>query len=76
MEVDVNQIDPALVQQILASADIHKLDRLPCGCEMGVVNDAFVIRPCSPDCKYWRYAQQQAKAYDKPMGYVWDRDQN
>lgn len=66
-------IDPGVVRDVLASVRSEPLEeRLPCGCEMGTVGDAFVMRPCSPDCKYWRYAMAEAERAGKPVGLAYD----
>ena len=33
---------------------------LPCGCEMGTVDLAWVYRPCSLLCTYYRYTLDRA----------------
>lgn len=42
---------------------------LPCGCWMGTSEEdgAFVMQPCAPDCKYYRYALEGMKAQGKPV---------
>lgn len=70
-------VDPALVAQILAAtAGKPLLKQLPCGCQMGTVDDAFVYRPCSPTCEYWLHVRQEAKRQGKPLAYGWDGDRN
>lgn len=69
------RVDPALVLQILGATGGKPLtDRLPCGCEMGQVGEAFVYRPCSLDCRYYRYAMAEAERQDKPMGFGFEGD--
>ena len=52
------------------------LDLLPCGCRMGTreTSDgpAFVMRPCSPDCDYYRYAMNSAREMGKPVRAEYD----
>lgn len=48
------------------------LDRLPCGCRMGTVNDVFVFEPCSLECKYARYAIAESQRQGKPV-HVMDK---
>lgn len=70
-------VAPGLVREVLAKVRADpQLERLPCGCEMGTVGDAFVMRPCSPDCKYWRYAKAEAERQGKPLGLAYDGDVN
>lgn len=42
------------------------LETLPCGCQMGTVNDAFVFRPHALDCTYYLYVLEQTAAQGKP----------
>jgi hypothetical protein len=46
--------------------------RLPCGCVMDTVGDAFVYQPCSLNCEYYLYVVQQSKKLGKPLGYITD----
>lgn len=71
-------VAPGLIREVLASVrtEPSQLERLPCGCEMGEVGDAFVMRPCSPGCEYWRYAMAEAERQGKPVGLAYDRDVN
>lgn len=72
-----DSVDPKLVSQILASVRHKPLeDQLPCGCQMGTVDDAFVFRPCSLDCKYWLYAKAEGKRQGKPMMFGWEGSEN
>lgn len=45
------------------------LDLLPCGCRIGLRGTAFVIEPCSADCKYYRYAVEETMRAGKPAIY-------
>lgn len=47
---------------------------LPCGCVMDTVGDAFVYQPCSPDCQYYLYVQQQQKKKNMPISTIFDPD--
>lgn len=49
------------------SNDDEGLKELPCGCVMGKVGDAFIIKPCSPNCKYFLYAIDVTKKQGKPL---------
>jgi hypothetical protein len=46
--------------------------RLPCGCVIDTVGDAFVMQPCSLDCHYFRYAMDEAKRQGKPVQTIRD----
>lgn len=41
-------------------------EKLPCGCAMSTVDDAFVFEPCSLTCEYYLYVQQQMAAKGMP----------
>lgn len=72
-----DHVDPALVRQILGETRGRPLvERLPCGCEVENIDDAFVIRPCSLTCKYFRYAQEESRRQGKPLGIGWEGNQN
>jgi len=42
-------------------------ERLPCGCVVATVGDAFVMRPCSLGCEYYLFAVAETKRQDKPL---------
>lgn len=42
-------------------------ERLPCGCVMGSIGDAFVYIPCSVLCKFYLHAVDLAKQAGKPI---------
>lgn len=68
-----DDVDPIIVSEILNMVRVSPpLDRLPCGCECGVIADAFVIRPCSQDCKYYRFTITESRARGKPRFYAKD----
>lgn len=46
--------------------------RLPCGCVIDTVGDAFVMQPCSLDCHYFRYAMAESKRQGKPVQTITD----
>jgi hypothetical protein len=46
------------------------MERLPCGCVIGNHGEAFVMRPCSPDCEYYRYFRDEAARQGKPVHWV------
>jgi hypothetical protein len=58
---------------VLASApsshpeDTTPLDRAPCGCQWGTVDDAFIFEPCSTDCDLLEYVQAEATRTGKPL---------
>lgn len=47
-------------------------ERLPCGCVIDTVGDAFVMMPCSPNCQYFRYAMREAARQGKPIRPIID----
>lgn len=47
-------------------------ERLPCGCVIDTIGDAFVMQPCSLTCTYYRYAMEQAEKMAKPVHYIVD----
>jgi hypothetical protein len=47
-------------------------ERLPCGCVIDTVGDAFVMQPCSPDCKYYRYAMAESQRQRKEVRVIID----
>lgn len=51
---------------------LRGLDRLPCGCRIGTVEDAFVMEPCSPNCPYFQYTVDEARRQGKPIRAVAD----
>lgn len=42
------------------------MERLPCGCQFGVVNNAFVYEPCSLDCEWYKFVLAEAQRQGKP----------
>ena len=35
-------------------------ERAPCGCAWRITGVAFIMWPCQPGCRVWRYAQALA----------------
>lgn len=46
------------------------MTRLPCGCRMGTLDDAFVFQPHDLRCKYYLYVLDQMKEQRKPVEVV------
>lgn len=71
------EVDPRLIAEILAQVRGESLlERFDCGCEIGNIGDAFVIRPCSMTCEKYRYAVAEGKRQSKPMAFGWEGDVN
>lgn len=49
-------------------------ERLPCGCIVDMVGEAFVMDPCDPDCEYYRYALEESKRQGKSVEALVDPD--
>lgn len=47
-------------------------EHLPCGCIVDKVGDAFVMQPCGPDCRYYRYAMREAQRRGMPQSIIVD----
>lgn len=62
------------MRQILLTAQAAPLQQLDCGCEIGTIDDAFVIRPCSLRCERYRYVIEEGRAQDKPIGFGFEGD--
>jgi hypothetical protein len=48
----------------MVKEDYH---HLPCGCSFWNEGDKFFYQPCSPLCKFYIYALEQAKEKHIPM---------
>lgn len=67
------QIDPALVQQILGDVGGKPLEMVTdCGCEFGTVGDVFLVRPCSRRCERYQYVMAQGRKQGKPFTYGYE----
>lgn len=73
---DGDKVNPALVRELLAAGSSLELTRLRCGCQVGTACGAFVIRPCSLRCEYYRFAMAEARRNTKPVAYGWEGNQN
>jgi len=40
-----------------------------CGCRTQVIGGNYVISPCSPECRVYRYVVEQTKAEGKILTY-------
>jgi hypothetical protein len=53
-----------MTDRLRLADDYHEL---PCGCEMGTVDAAFVFRPHAEDCTWYAYVQGELAAQAKPI---------
>ena len=42
-------------------------ERLPCGCVMGNIDNAFILIPCSLLCEFYLFAMDEAKKQGTPI---------
>lgn len=43
---------------------------LDCGCKGYSVGDAFVFEPCSNDCQWAKFVEQEAARQGKPVEHI------
>lgn len=48
------------------------MEKLPCGCAMGTVGEAFVFQPHALDCQYYLYVMEQMRAQGKDVLHIAD----
>ncbi len=41
--------------------------RFSCGCSAKVVDELYILIPCSPDCKVYRYSMEESERLKNPM---------
>jgi hypothetical protein len=49
------------------TAPLEDAERLPCGCIVGTIGDAFAIRPCRSGCRYYLFVLAEAARQGKPI---------
>jgi len=66
-----------MIEPNVALAIEGSLLEIPCGCRMweqpsGEDLPYVVFKACRPDCRYWLYAQRQARMANVPIAHYLD----